>query len=601
MIARRYLVILSLEPGRAASAAKHAAVASGLAISFASARICVLTEAAAHCVPFAGGEGAFVGTLFSAGADTDRVDTVPAAVSRSILATDGRAALNDYWGGYILVCEDRNTGTVSVSRDPSGAMPCYRVQTRDLHVCASDLGTLMAADFLTPTIAVPALLRHLAFPDVRLEETCIEGVSDLLPGMRIELGATGVTPSLWWSPWRFAGNPVSGSGADLARRLRDTVDRCVGAWSSCCDNTLLGLSGGLDSSILASALHQCHARFGALNMVDQDADGDERPYARLVAGAFGVALDEREYDAEIVDLRSPSAAHLPRPMGTAHMQSYEFAVRQLVQEHAFDAWFNGIGGDSVFCWLRSALPVADSVLSLRSPAAILRCIGDVAMLADVSASTVLRQTLRFLLQGRRSVRPRSVERLLTPEARNCSARLQLPPWFAAPTGILPGRANHVEMIARVQNMIEGLDRWTAPPTVIPLLSQPIVELCLSISSWNWIAGGRNRAVARDAYADRLPARVIDRRSKGGPDRMSIAVCLTNLPLLREMLLDGHLAKSGLLDRDLLERLLTEQSILKNARHIDILQLADAESWYAHWRSFGETRSVAPALRALQSR
>jgi asparagine synthase (glutamine-hydrolysing) len=288
-------------------------------------------------------------------------------------------------------------------------------------------------------------------------------------------------------------------------------------------------------------------------------------------------------------------------MGTAHMQSYEFAVRQLVQERAFDGWFNGIGGDSVFCWLRSALPVADCVLSLRSPLAIVRSIRDVAILADVSASAVLRQTLRFLLQGRRPVRPRGVEQLLTQEARRRSARLRLPPWFAAPKGILPGRANHVEMIARVHNMIEGLDRWTAPPTVIPLLSQPIVELCLRISSWNWIAGGRNRAVARDAYAHALPARILERRSKGGPDRMSIAVCLSNLPLLREMLLDGHLAKSGLLERDLLERLLTEQSFLKSARHVDILQLADAESWYAHWLSLGETRSIAPPLGALRRR
>src|SRR3546814_18425449 len=66
------------------------------------------------------------------------------------------------------------------------------------------------------------------------------------------------------------------------------------------------------------------------------------------------------------------------------------------------------------------------------------------------------------------------------------------------------------------DLIELYPRSTAAPQITPLLSQPIVELCLSIPTWQWVRGGRDRAVARAAVADLLPALIAQRRTKGGP-------------------------------------------------------------------------------------
>src|SRR3546814_15687375 len=65
------------------------------------------------------------------------------------------------------------------------------------------------------------------------------------------------------------------------------------------------------------------------------------------------------------------------------------------------------------------------------------------------------------------------------------------------------------------DLIELYPRSTAAPQITPLLSQPIVELCLSIPTWQWVRGGRDRAVARAAVADLLPALIAQRRTKGG--------------------------------------------------------------------------------------
>ncbi|MDB5692557.1 MAG: asparagine synthase, partial [Alphaproteobacteria bacterium] len=48
----------------------------------------------------------------------------------------------------------------------------------------------------------------------------------------------------------------------------------------------------------------------------------------------------------------------------------------------------------------------------------------------------------------------------------------------------------------------------------PTADRALVELCLSIPAEAYLAGGRTRALARDAFADRLPRLVLDETRKG---------------------------------------------------------------------------------------
>jgi len=52
----------------------------------------------------------------------------------------------------------------------------------------------------------------------------------------------------------------------------------------------------------------------------------------------------------------------------------------------------------------------------------------------------------------------------------------------------------------------------------------------------WRAGGRDRAVARAAFAADLPPAIIGRRSKGGPDGFSAIVLREHRTAIRERLL-----------------------------------------------------------------
>jgi len=116
----------------------------------------------------------------------------------------------------------------------------------------------------------------------------------------------------------------------------------------------------------------------------------------------------------------------------------------------------------------------------------------------------------------------------------------------------------------------------------PLASQPVVQLCLSIPTWEIIAGGRNRAIVRTAFSRLLPPAITQRTLKGGPDSFAIKVIEKNLNLVRERLFCGHLARKGYLDADALDACLHPGRVQRGGLYMRLLFLLDTEAWIDHW-------------------
>ncbi len=97
----------------------------------------------------------------------------------------------------------------------------------------------------------------------------------------------------------------------------------------------------------------------------------------------------------------------------------------------------------------------------------------------------------------------------------------------------------------------------------------------------WFEEGRNRVPVRQAYADRLPASVVGRRSKGTPTGFLARLIERDADLLRPFLLDGCLAIHGVIDRAAVEAALAPGPA-RDLRFARLLQLADAEAWARSW-------------------
>ncbi|PZR80881.1 MAG: asparagine synthase, partial [Stutzerimonas stutzeri] len=89
-----------------------------------------------------------------------------------------------------------------------------------------------------------------------------------------------------------------------------------------------------------------------------------------------------------------------------------------------------------------------------------------------------------------------------------------------------------------------------------------------------------------AFRDDLPAAIIERRGKGGPDSFAIAILRTRLREIRQILLDGLLVRQGILCRSALEAGLTERAIMVGDDYVRLLLLLDTEAWARHWAGCG---------------
>lgn len=525
--------------------------------------------------------GVILGSLFQRGSQR-RVRSLPRAAQNSVLESGGDWLINGGWGGYVAIFTDQVGRACHVIRAPLADLGCYIAETRNAVLISSNPDLLEAAG-CKPSINADALARHLAADDIRSTETCLTGVTELAGGERLTIDAMQATRYALWSPWRSAARDRQGvDPREAERRLRDTAIHCVGARADEAGDILLKLSGGLDSSIVAACLGAAGRPFSCLTLVTKDPAGDERAYARTVADALGVVLFERFRDASKVDLRRSAAARFARPTARSFNQESSRLSLEVGARIGAGAIFDGGGGDNIFCSLQSVRPAADCLIRDAGATAFWRTSRSIAELGQASVWDVAWRAWRVSHRKNHAYRWPLDRRFLARAALDALPAVASHPWLSAPHGALPGKAAHVALVTAAQSVAEGVNARDGPPIASPLISQPLIEECLSIPSWMWFDDGQNRVVARQAFAGDLPAAIIARRSKGAPDSFVAEIFEANRKVIRSMLMSGVLRSHGLLDLAALSLILEDRSPLVSHDFLRVMQLADAEAWARSW-------------------
>jgi asparagine synthase (glutamine-hydrolysing) len=111
----------------------------------------------------------------------------------------------------------------------------------------------------------------------------------------------------------------------------------------------------------------------------------------------------------------------------------------------------------------------------------------------------------------------------------------------------------------------------------PLFSQPVIEACLRTPTYVLTAEGWDRATARYAFAGEVPPEIIRRRSKCVPEEYGKRVIAHNIAFIRELMMDGALAKQGMIDRDKLEIALSGCGV-NGSGSADLLKFVSTEAW-----------------------
>lgn len=492
------------------------------------------------------------------------------------------ALVDDAWGSYIAIGLASGHRAVEIFVDPSGRMPCYRLERDNMLFLSSDARTTFCAAGMAAEIDWNRVALQLLRREWRGSATALEGLGEVPAGSLLTWSPEQETTHPLWSPRRFALVKDRSTFEQAAVRLRHAVNSAVRLEFADHGKILVGISGGMDSSIVAASLAAAGYDITCFTMYSEGDEGDERPYARLLADHLGVPLKAYPYKVEDIDLGTSGAASLPRPMGWPFQQSLDTACKTAFAETGADVIARGTGGDSVFCYHNSAASVVDA-FAQRGPGAAWRSLLDVCGTTGASIWSASTLALKRALPGGRTPKPRWDRSMLTDDVIHHSAASERHPWLEECRDLLPGKQRHIDLIGATHNFLEA--RLVLDADIIcPLLSQPVLETALGIGAPHWIKDGRNRAVAREAFRDRLPTAIVERSTKGGPTGFAARVYKSRLQQVREILMDGQLASRGITDRQAVEKATsgTDGDLPEN--YVRLLALVDAEAWARGWQS-----------------
>jgi len=496
-----------------------------------------------------------------------------------------RALCGGGWGAYLALIQGRDDGCWWAFRDPSGAVDALTWTAGDNAFAASSLADLPAG-LLPQRLAVDwtVIADQLRQPVAQVARSALRDVCPIAPGDLQRLGAPADTAIAIWRPRDFlpAGPEIDPTWPE---RLAGTVQAVVEGLLRPYDRIVNEASGGLDSSIVNAAVHRCglgERVAAALHYVGDRPEADERRWAERLCDQHGLTLTSVPLATGSIDPEQDFAplSRDARPPYAAIDSDRDRDTARLLSACGAQALVTGKGGDAVFFQMPSAAILADlwragGIGAARHPRH-----------AEVA---------RWL---RRSVWSLWREGLSGPTPKPASGALgllagprlgQLPgglshPWLADLDGVAPGKRLQIEALASSQLALGVHRRGRVADLVQPLLSQPVMELCLSIPTWELVRGGRDRGLARDAFGPWLPEAIVRRRSKGNLTAHYARRTAASAGVLREHLLEGVLAGAGLLDRRETEAALQPDSLIWRADGIDLIGVAAIESWVRYWQT-----------------
>jgi len=534
--------------------------------------------------------GVILGRLFqtdSQGRPNPTAD-IDTQMARKISASHGRELLQSYWGAYVAIINDSIALKQCVIRDCSGKIPCFIAPVGSLWLVFSDMTDVSRLSVTRFSINWRYVAAFLEEDDLRVRETGLNEVRELLAGDSWICSRNGIDHSVAWSPadvWR-GGSITEYSIA--AHALRDTTQLCIDAWCLVHRQIVHRLSGGLDSAIVLACATRTPTPpvITCLTRYTTKQGEDERRYARLMAKAANVELIESPWQARgvAIDETKLGAQLLAKPSVQALLINDVELINGLARDRRAIATWTGQGGDHLFLQPPLDLYAADYVYEHGITSGFGDNVRNGARLTRNSYWSVLRSVIAYGLLRKSWDPPRGA-----PTEAALVRREALPvdfasfirhPWLTDVDDLPRGKQFHIALLADLVNRATPTARLETAPEHHPMISQPLMETCLRISTYMHSHGGRSRGLARDTFRAALPPEIANRQDKGASTSYMMSFIRDNVAVLKHLLLDGILVREKLVSRPRMERCLSQP--LGDMQLFPMLACISGELWLRTW-------------------
>ncbi len=247
-------------------------------------------------------------------------------------------------GMYGVAIFDRQRRVLHLARDRFGEKPLYYARSGPRFAYSSHLLCLAALPWVDASIDVGALDRYLGVHYVPGDSTILRGVRRMLPGQSAAIPIDDPAPLLsrYYQP--LLSPPRCPPSDD---ELADLIERAVVSRLMADVPVGIFLSGGIDSSILASVAARHHPGIATFSMGFSHPDFDESSKAERVARAVGSRHHRFEFNEEsFLGLMPEVAAALDEPLGDQAMLPLYWLCRE-ARKHV-TVVLSGEGADEIF-------------------------------------------------------------------------------------------------------------------------------------------------------------------------------------------------------------------------------------------------------------
>jgi asparagine synthase (glutamine-hydrolysing) len=576
-------------------------VADGLRVFHTGARAGSLD---AQVLPRAG--GVLLGTLFER--NHDILDETPprkwsatAAQAEAIATTRGRWLIDNCWGNYVaLLCDPAGRSTW-VLKDPTGELPCCVTAFQSVTVIFSRLSDVLALAPFNFKADLAYLRARLLYGGSDLGRPALEGIDQVGRGECIEITREAhARPArqFYWHPATFAETRDVIEDRDLAARaMRATLRACTHTLAAGHASSLLRLSGGLDSSIIATCLRDIPGKPRVCSYTYYNPHGrsDERPWARLSARRGG--YEHVESPVSPSDIRLENILAVPPLVEPTALMGYllrSTVEQELANERGASAVFCGDGGDSGFCGESFAYSVSEYLQRHGLSREAFRLAAQVALLTEQSSWLVMYRAIR---RWQRGSGMEQLHRTLVIASRLLSRKLRdsfemqacYPhPWFKDQVRIPWATIRRLGTLLSPPQFYNVAANLAAPEVIAPLYAQPVLELLLRIPVYRHFEDGRERGLARRAFAQDLPPEIARRLWKDRAPGFYDQLIDCNRKFLREVLLDGVLVRERLLSAAAVDDALSDRVAKNPVLPGEVFRHLDVEIWARCWMQPGRS-------------
>ena len=468
-------------------------------------------------------------------ADTALARLADSALVMRCIEAWGESAIERLRGDFALALWNARERRLLLARDFLGQRPLHYHRGKGFVAFASMPKGLHALPEIPRSPNEQAVASFLALIPETDPETFFEGINKVLPGHVVTVTELGIRSRRYWTP------PTAElrlrDPREYEEAVRAELDRAVAIRLRGAGNAVAShLSGGLDSSAVTATAARALANNGhviAYTAVPQAGHApppahsiaDEGPLAALVAAAF----------PNIEHIKIAASGSAPTESLDRYFHAFERPLLNLC---------NGV-------WMTA---IMDDVRARRLPVLLTGQNGNMSFSFDGmtalprmlrqgrwltlgrTAASLLRNGSRLGTVGAQVLGPylpasvwRGISRLrgkgrtlgdytmLHPDLHGAMASLAQE--RGLDVGYRPRRDPHEMRTWVLQRVDHGnynkgfLGGWGIDVRD-PTADQRLVELCLTIPTEQYLAGGVPRSLARRAFADRLPADLLNERKKG---------------------------------------------------------------------------------------